>query len=200
MTINISAKSSFSNNQIKNLALFCDENFNIFSHNNLKLLNHDLVKNLIKNNKNLKKDILTINLNDKQNLILIKIKKNQKTIDNEKIGAKFYDFIKSNLIYDLTFNDKNFTDKKLNKVFIEEFLHGIKLKSYEFRKYKSKKEIKNFYIRIISKNNKLNFNSSIRFKSLLSGINFTKDLVSEPGNILHPDEYAKRLSTLKKMD
>ena len=26
---------------------------------------------------------------------------------------------------------------------------------------------------------------------LLDGVNFTKDLVSEPGNILHPDEYAK---------
>ena len=25
-------------------------------------------------------------------------------------------------------------------------------------------------------------------------VNFTKDLVSEPGNILHPDEYAKRLT------
>ena len=34
---------------------------------------------------------------------------------------------------------------------------------------------------------------------MLSGINFTKDLVSEPGNILHPDEYAKRLSSLKKI-
>ena len=29
-------------------------------------------------------------------------------------------------------------------------------------------------------------------------MNYTKDLVSEPGNILHPDEYAKRLVQLKK--
>ena len=29
---------------------------------------------------------------------------------------------------------------------------------------------------------------------------FTRDLVSEPGNILHPDEYAKRLIKLKKLD
>ncbi len=27
---------------------------------------------------------------------------------------------------------------------------------------------------------------------------FARDLVSEPGNILHPDEYAKRLNSLKK--
>ena len=31
------------------------------------------------------------------------------------------------------------------------------------------------------------------------GTFFTRDLVSEPGNILHPDEYAKRLSSLKKL-
>ena len=29
--------------------------------------------------------------------------------------------------------------------------------------------------------------------ALIAGVFFTRDLVSEPGNILHPDEYAKRL-------
>ena len=37
-----------------------------------------------------------------------------------------------------------------------------------------------------------------KLNALLRGVNFTKDLVSEPGNILHPDEYAKRLVKLKK--
>ena len=46
--------------------------------------------------------------------------------------------------------------------------------------------------------NFLNSNKNNRFESILEGLNFTKDLVSEPGNILHPDEYAKRLSLLKK--
>ena len=30
-------------------------------------------------------------------------------------------------------------------------------------------------------------------------MNLTRDLVSEPGNILHPDEYAKRLSQLNNI-
>ena len=30
------------------------------------------------------------------------------------------------------------------------------------------------------------------------GTFYARDLVSEPGNVLHPDEYAKRLSSLKK--
>ena len=37
------------------------------------------------------------------------------------------------------------------------------------------------------------------FDAIEKGVNFTKDLVSEPGNILHPDEYAKRLVALKKL-
>ena len=32
------------------------------------------------------------------------------------------------------------------------------------------------------------------------GTFYTRDLVSEPGNILHPDEYAKRLKSLLKKD
>ena len=37
-----------------------------------------------------------------------------------------------------------------------------------------------------------------KLNAILNGVNYTRDLVSEPGNILHPDEYAKRLLKLKK--
>ena len=39
----------------------------------------------------------------------------------------------------------------------------------------------------------------MRFKSIEDGTFYARDLVSEPGNILHPDEYAKRVRTLKKL-
>ena len=38
----------------------------------------------------------------------------------------------------------------------------------------------------------------LKFKSIEEGTFYARDLVSEPGNILHPDEYAKRLNSLKK--
>ncbi len=58
------------------------------------------------------------------------------------MGAKFYDFIVSNSLYSLTFFENNFKDSNSrNKNFIEEFIHGIKLKSYNFDKYKTKKKI-----------------------------------------------------------
>jgi len=182
----------------KNYALFCNDDFKILNLKDLGLSNQTLISDLIQNNKDKKKNLLHLNLNKKQNLLIIKKNDNQDSLQNEKLGAEFYDFINSNLINDLTFIDLNFLEKKSNQKFIDEFFHGIELKAYQFKKYKSKKDNKEFKINIYLKEKKFKLNSSNRFKSLLSGINFTKDLVSEPGNILHPDEYAKRLSSLKK--
>jgi len=51
----------------------------------------------------------------------------------------------------------------------------------------------------LGKRNKVSQKDLLRFKALEEGCFFTRDLVSEPGNILHPDEYAKRISSLKKL-
>ena len=60
-------------------------------------------------------------MNNKQNLIVIKLDRDQDSIQNEKLGAKFYDFISSNFINNLAFVDQNFLEKNLNKNFIDEF-------------------------------------------------------------------------------
>ena len=38
-----------------------------------------------------------------------------------------------------------------------------------------------------------------KLNALLEGVFLTRDLVSEPGNILHPDEFAKRITKLRKL-
>ena len=60
---------------------------------------------------------------------------------------------------------------------------------------KSKKDKKLVSINIIGKKNKISSQDQLRFKALEEGTFFARDLVSEPGNILHPDEYAKRINT-----
>ena len=82
--------------------------------------------------------------------------------------------------------------------FIGLFLHGIKLKSYEFKKYKTKKESRVISINVFGTRNKTSALDQLKFKALEEGTFFARDLVSEPGNVLHPDEYAKRLNLLKK--
>ena len=74
----------------------------------------------------------------------------------------------------------------------------MKLKSYAFDKYKSKKNLQTLIVNLIC-SKKLDNKLIKKFDAIEKGVNFTKDLVSEPGNVLHPDEYAKRLTNLKKI-
>ena len=63
-------------------------------------------------------------------------------------------------------------------------------------KYKSQRNTINFYLCIgIKINHQLKNKSNLK---LWKRNFYARDLVSEPGNVLHPDEYAKRLSLLKK--
>ena len=66
--------------------------------------------------------------------------------------------------------------------------------------YINQKRLKNLKINLIGKQSSLSKKNKLKFKALEEGTFFTRDLVSEPGNILHPDEYAKRLIKLKNMD
>jgi len=86
-----------------------------------------------------------------------------------------------------------------HKNFIGHFLHGLKLKSYEFNKYKTKQKTRIISISVLGNKNKPSAQDQLKFKALEEGTFYARDLVSEPGNILHPDEYAKRLKSLKKI-
>ena len=200
MPIKINVKKSVNDNAVKNYVLFSDEEFKINSLNRLSLgrFSNNLNK-MINLNKSKKKEILIFNLNPTQRVIIIKLKNDQSSLYIEKKGAELFDFIKSNSILNSTILEDNYLSiLKKNQYFIDEFIHGLKLKSYTFNKYKTKKDLENYEINISIKNKNFVFNKNRRFDSLIDGITFTKDLVSEPGNILHPDEYAKRLTSLRK--
>ena len=201
MSIKLSIKKNLNEKLVKNYVFFTNEDFKIIALNKLSVsksaneINKTINSNDLKN-----KEFLSFNLNPTQKISLIKIKKNQSSLDNEKIGAKFYDYIKSNSYFKLSFFEENINEINVkSKYFFDEFILGIKLKSYIFNKYKSKKIDKNFEIDLVLKRDQINFNKNKRFNSLIEGSNFTKDLVSEPGNILHPDEYAQRLKKLSKL-
>ena len=199
MAIILKPTDKLNEKSVSNYVLFADENYNVFNASTSSVLKD--LKNFTKslNIGSKKRDFLIFNLNSKQTAILIKLKKNQSELENETKGASFYDFLKKEEINEITFWDKNIVKAYQKNNFINEFIHGISLKSYEFEKYKTKKN--NYNLKIYC-NKKLlfpNLSSKSRYKSLIDGINFTKELVSEPGNILHPDEYSKRLKQLSKI-
>ena len=181
MTLKILHKNKATDRDIKNYLLFSNENFRVCGLDKISLKsqsNH--INKTIASNTHKDKNFLIFNINSNQRVILVKIKNNQSSLDNETKGAELYSFIKSNLIFNLSMLEGNIlsTDIK-NKNFINEFLHGIELKSYEFNKYKTKEKNDQFEIHLISK--KIYFSKiNNRFNSLIDGTNLTKDLVSEP--------------------
>ena len=57
--------------------------------------------------------------------------------------------------------------------FLGHFLHGLKLKSYEFKKYKTKKEIRLISINVLGSKNKPSSKDQLKFKAL-EGRNFLR--------------------------
>ncbi len=197
MSIKISIKKNINNKDIKNCVLFCEKNFKINTiKKEITTAEFSYISGLLKNN-DLKKNIYSFDISSKKKIILISIEDQLNSSDVERLGAELYDFIKLNKIKNLVINS-NSLNAKSGKDFIGRFLHGLKLKSYEFSKYKTKKETTVVNIIVRGDKNKKLTQNQFRYKALEDGIFLTKDLVSEPGNILHPDEYAKRISTLKK--
>ena len=194
MTVQILYKN---NDNSKNQVLFVEENYNTNTiKKHLSSAELSYIKEILKNS-DLKKKILSLDLNSKKRLILVSVKKKLESSDIENLGADFYNYVKSRNINKLSIIS-NTLNSKSEKDFIGLFLHGLKLKSYEFNIYKTKKEKKIILINVIGKKNNSTIRNQLKFKALEEGTFFTRDLVSEPGNILHPDEYAKRLIKLKK--
>ena len=174
MAVQINYKKNGSKKISSNLVLFVDEKFNI---NGLKkhISNSEFsyISDLIKNS-DLKKDLLVFEINSKKTIFLVSIKKDIKISDIENLGAKFHGYIKYDKKNDYFVNSDTVSSKIKN--FVGYFLHGIKLKSYEFNIYKSKKDKKLISINVIGNKNKISSQDQLRFKALEEGTFFARDL------------------------
>jgi len=179
-----------------NLVLFSNDKFKI--SNLKKILSNgefNYINDLLKSS-DLKKNLLVFEVNSKKKVVLISIKNNLKISDIENLGAEFYGRVNYGKNNEYFLNSDSVDDKYKN--FVSHFLHGLKLKSYEFKKYKTKKDSRIITINVIGSKNAPSTFNQLKFKAIEEGIFYARDLVSEPGNILHPDEYAKRLASLRK--
>jgi len=193
-------KRSLNLKKQNNLILFVDSELKVKGlENSLLDKNLYLINKTISLNKNKIKDFFSFDLNTNLKITLIKIDSKSKNFKNsEKIGAKFFEYIKSNSLYETSILSQNIKlFSKIDDNFFDKFIFGISIKSYQFDIYKTKKDKKSLILNIDG-NFKYNFHSERNeYWALVEGIKLTKNLVSEPGNILHPDEYAKRILKLK---
>ncbi len=198
MSVQVFYKNKAKSSGLGVIALFGNEKFQIQNlRSYFSKIEASYIEKISKKKNNTKENIISFNINDKTTIIIISIKKILKGSGVEALGAQLYNFIKKDNIKNLSIFSESINTKP-GKDFIGRFMHGLKLKSYEFNIYKSKKIKNNLTINLIGKQTTLSAKNKLKFRALEEGTFFTRDLVSEPGNILHPDEYAKRLIKLKK--
>ena len=128
------------------------------------------------------------------NILISLVKYN--TENNIKLGNSINKYFSTINKKDVTFIFSKILISK-SKELISDIIFGYSIRDYNFNKYK--------------KNNHLKFKSNLNlyklkiFKylkqkiNLLESINFTKDLISEPANILNPITYAERCIQLRKI-
>ena len=109
---------------------------------------------------------------------------NQGGLILDKINLDFYDRI--NFYIDDEFYCSN-------------LLRGLCLKSYKFENYKSKTDQRKIKNILVFSKNFLKIKSSFQFNlNLVKGVNFARDLVWKPANILNPQSFAEECKKLKK--
>ena len=137
MSITINYNRNLSKKNIYNNVLFVDEKFDLSDlKKHVSKTDFSLISDLIKT-KDLKKKIIEFDISSKKKIILVSIKKNINSAEAENLGALFFDLFKN--LKSNNFNIDSDTIPNKLKIKIGHFLHGLKLKSYSFEKYKSKK-------------------------------------------------------------
>ena len=197
MTIKINYSNKLDSKLSVNHVLFVEENFNISSiKKHVSQDEFSYISELMKNS-DLKKNLLFFEVNSKKTIFLITIKKNLETSGIENLGAEFHGHIDYDKKTEYLINSNSISSKFEN--FLGYFLHGLKLKSYEFNIYKSKKNAKLISINVIGNKNKITIQNELRFRAIEEGTFFARDLVSEPPNVLNPKEYVNRLLKLRRL-
>lgn len=162
------------------------------------------INNFIKEIKSKKKNelIYSFDISEKNKCYLIKIKEDKNSLSPEQLGGQFFSYIASLKndsrieLYSESYNKKSET--VIN--FLLEFIHGYRLKSYSFNKYKTSKK-NNFEnkIVILTKSKKIYLNKFKYYQAIEQGVFLTRNLVSEPPNILNPERYVKEIKKLSKI-
>ena len=122
----------------------------------------------------------------------------------EEIGGIFFTYIKKfKNINSIDIYADSLDEKKDNLIkFFSEFIFGFNLKSYTFNKYKTfnKEKInKKINFKIITSNKSKIENNYKYYDAIKDGVFLTRDLVSEPPNVLNPKAYVQEIKKLSKL-
>ncbi len=146
--------------------------------------------------------------NNSQKLLkfyVFRMQYDENSVNQQIFFGRVFSYLENKKTSDLSlYLDKNslnsVDEKRINQVF-ENMLIGFKLKDYRFEKYKkvSKKDFKIEKVKILGVNSKTLRSKLMQQIENLEGIFLTRDLVSEPANILYPSKFVDFCKILKKV-
>ena len=164
MSVKINYLKKNINKSSINLVLFSNDKFKIDSLKSyISESEFSYIKDLL-NTSDKKKNLFVFEVSSKKNIVLISIKNNLKTSDIENLGAEFYGRLNNGKNKEYNIISDSIISKQGN--FLGYFLHGIKLKSYEFKKYKTKKDTRLITLNILGTKKIPPFKDQIKFKAL----------------------------------
>ena len=154
--------------------------------------------------KNKDEEISSFDISEKQKCFIIKVKSKFTSYWPQENGGNFFFHIKKFKgikKIDLYPESLDFDNEKLAS-FFSQFIFGFNLKSYTFNKYKTlnKEKIKEkIDFKIVTKNKEKIEKNYKYYEAIKEGVFLTRDLVSEPPNVLNPKSYVQEIQKLSKL-
>jgi leucyl aminopeptidase len=149
-------------------------------------------------------EIISFDISEKKKCFIVKIKSKHESFFPQENGGFFFSHLKKiknlNKI-DLYIDSLDFDNKKLASYF-SEFLLGFNLKSYTFNKYKTtniEKINKKVIVNIITSHKEKLQKEYKYYDAIKEGVFLSRDLVSEPPNVLNPKKYTEEIKKLSKL-
>ena len=173
----------------------------ILSNNEVKKINSflDVLKVKKKN-----EELSSFDVSNQQKCFIIKVKNKYENYYPQEIGGALFSYIKK--FKDIKkvefYVDSLDFDKEKTAKFFSEFIFGFSLKSYTFNKYKTlnKEKInKKIDFKIVTSHKQ---KIEVHYKycdAVKEGVFLTRDLVSEPPNVLNPRAYMLEIKKLSKL-
>ena len=154
--------------------------------------------------KNVDETISSFDISSLKKCFIVKVKNNFEDYYPQEIGGSLFSKIKQfKHIKTVEFYlDSLNLDKEKYKKFFPKFIFGFNLKSYTFDKYKTldlKKNNKNINYKIITSNKRDLLENYKYFDTIKEGVFLTRDLVSEPPNVLNPKNYVSEIQKLSRI-
>ena len=181
-----------------------------YAYKNTKsILPNDVVKKIdsfvsLLKEKKTKEDISSFDITEKQKCFIIKIKDKFESYWPQELGGGFYSYLKKfREINNVDFYPDSLDFEKGKLVsFFSQFVFGFYLKSYTFDKYKTlnKDKInKKINFKIITQNKEKIKKKYKYYDSIKEGVFLSRNLVSEPPNVLNPKTYVQEIQKLSKL-